>query len=83
MSRSSAGEIKTRAAARSNVLPVWTRHVKEGGVWDKGCTRKLIRELNSESYWDDFAGKVTSWHAALTGDQGRKAVATLEHQQIL
>lgn len=73
-----AADIKARAAARTKVLPVWTKHVKEGPVWDKGCTGKLIRELNSEAYWDDFGLKVTTWHAELTGSEDKKAQATLE-----
>jgi hypothetical protein len=73
-----AAEIKARAAARTAVLPIWAKHVKEGGVWDKGCTGKLIRELNSEAYWDDFGAKVTSWHAQLTGSEDKRALATLE-----
>ena len=71
-------EIKSQAAARAAILPIWTRHAKEGGVWDKGCTGKLIRELNAEAVWDDFGAKVTSWHAELTGSDERKAVATFE-----
>jgi len=69
--------IKSRAAARTAVLPVWTKHAK-AGVWDKSCTGKLIRDLNVENYWDDFGAKVTKWHAELCGSDDRKAVATLE-----
>lgn len=71
-------EVKSRAAARAACLPVWMKHVKEGGVWDKGCTGSLIRDLNKENYWQDFGAKVTAWHAELTSDETRKAVATLE-----
>jgi hypothetical protein len=73
-----AADVKARAEARSAVRPVWTRLAKEGGVWDKSCTGKLIRELNEGGYWDDFGAKVTSWHAQLSGSDERKATATLE-----
>ena len=59
----------------------WKQHVKKDDdgkeLWDKGCTGKLIRKYqDKEAYWEDFGLKVTTWHASLTGDEGKRAVAT-------
>ena len=66
------------AERRAGIEKVWSRLVKEGNVWDKGCTGKLIRELNEENLWADFGDKVTTWHAELCADESRKATASLE-----
>ena len=66
------------AERRAGIEKVWNRLVKEGNVWDKGCSGKLIRELNEENLWDDFGAKVTTWHAELCADESKKATANLE-----
>ena len=73
-----AADIHSRAAARTASLGVWKKHGKDDGTWDKAASGKLIREINSETYWDDFGAKVTAWHAELTGSEEKKAVATLD-----
>jgi len=78
-----AAEREAASTRRAELEAVWRRHVKEGNVWDKGSSGKLIRELNAENYWEDFGAKVTSWHAALTGDEGKKATATFEQFEAL
>lgn len=83
--KTDAGEASTVQVSRADPTPdeaaarlVFDRLAKDGGIFDKSCTGKLIRELNTEGYWADFGAKVTSAHATLTGEEGRTAVATRE-----
>lgn len=77
--------LKQRAAAAAEAAKkqeefkvIFDKYAKEGGVWDRGSTGKLIRELNEEGYWDDFGTEVTAKHAAITESESRKATATFE-----
>ena len=74
-------ELKAKAKAKADAMAEWKQHVKKDDdgkeLWDKGCTGKLIRKYqDKEAYWEDFGLKVTTWHASLTGDEGKRAVAT-------
>lgn len=81
-----SASLKARAAAaeeaakkKAECKKMFDTYAKEGGVWDKSATGKLVRKYNDEeNYWDDFPGKVTTAHAALTGQEGRTATATFD-----
>jgi len=69
---------KERDAAQAESKAEFDKYAKEG-VFDKSSMGKLIRAKNDDcGYWDDFGSQVTKAHAALTGDESRKATATFE-----
>ena len=72
------GLLHLRAVAKANAKAAYDTGVKEGGVWDRGCTAKMIRSFNDEGgYWSDFGSKVVQAHAEVTGSDDKKAGATL------